>query len=364
MFSGFKTPKHKKFKKEDIMGSKSKRIVSIIIFLLGILSTSYTLYLGFTGNRNNMRGGILILGFLLIILGMYFFHTKHHSKIINILFLLPLMLTLIFTVLVPFIYGIFYSFTDWDGIKYSNFVGLKNYIKIFKSIDYIYSFAVTLIYTIANMISINIVAFGLAILCTSKVKGKIFYRASFFLPNLIGGIVLGYIWQFIFNKVCISLIKDSVSMLTDPNLAVLAIIIVSTWQYSGYIMMIYVTGFTTLPIDVLEAAKVDGAGFWHTLFKVKLPMIANTITISILFTLIYSFKQFDLNFAITYGAPPRVLLGKTIPATGFLAFNIYDTAITLSRFSLGQAKAVIFFVILTIVSVVQVSISKKKEIEL
>ena len=214
------------------------------------------------------------------------------------------------------------------------------------------------------MLSVNLVAFGLALLCTSKVKGRNLYRAAYFLPNLIGGIVLGYVWQFIFNKVFTSVIAGSVSMLTDPNLAIAAILIVSTWQYAGYIMMIYVTGLQSVPKDVLEASNVDGANQIMTLLKIKVPMIANTFTVCIFLTLVNSFKQFDLNLAITNGAPSRILGGKPVQSTEFLALNIYNTAIGKNQYALGQTKAVVFFIILAVVSLTQVTISKKKEVEM
>ena len=160
------------------------------------------------------------------------------------------------------------------------------------------------------------------------------------------------------------MIAGSDSMLTDPNLAMVAILIVSTWQYAGYIMMIYLTGLTSVPKDVLEAANVDGANSWTTLLKIKVPMIANTFTVCIFLTLVNSFKQFDLNLAITNGAPARVLGSKIIQSTEFLALNIYNTAIGKNQYALGQTKAVVFFVILAIVSLTQVSISKKREVEM
>lgn len=160
------------------------------------------------------------------------------------------------------------------------------------------------------------------------------------------------------------MIEGSTSMLTDPNLAIAAILIVSTWQYAGYIMMIYVTGLQSVPKDILEASNVDGANQITTLLKIKVPMIANTFTVCIFLTLVNSFKQFDLNLAITNGAPSRILAGKPVQATEFLALNIYNTAISKNQYALGQTKAVVFFIILAIVSLTQVSISKKKEVEM
>lgn len=342
----------------------SKRTISIVELAVGIAVIAFALYLDFTKSDNSMRGALLIVGAILTIVGLYSFPTKKHRMIINILFLFPLLFAFLVTVIIPFVCGVFYSFTNWNGIKFTEFVGLNNYISMFKSKDYVYSFIITFIFTVINMISVNFVAFALALLCTSKVKGRNFYRAAFFVPNLIGGIVLGYVWQFIFNKVFTSVFVGTMSMLTNPNLALLAILVVSTWQYAGYIMMIYVTGLQSVPKDVLEASNVDGANQFVTLTKIKMPMIANTFTVCIFLTLVNSFKQFDLNLAITNGAPSRILAGKAVQSTEFLALNIYNTAIGKNQYAVGQTKAVIFFIILAIVSLTQVAISKKKEVEM
>jgi raffinose/stachyose/melibiose transport system permease protein len=341
-----------------------KKPAAIGLLAVGIAAALVALYMDITKADNNFRGTLLIIGLALVIMGVYFFPTRKHRKIINVLFLLPLVFTFAVTVLIPFAFGIFYSLTDWNGIDYEKFVGFANYITMFKSMDYLYSLLITVIFTVINMILVNFFAFALALLCTSRVKLKGFYQAAYFLPNLIGGIVLGYVWQFIFNKVFTTVIAGSDSMLTDPNLAFAAILIVSTWQYAGYIMMIYVTGLTGVPKDVLEASNVDGASAATTLFKIKMPMIANTFTVCIFLTLVNSFKQFDLNLSITNGAPARVLGEKIIQSTEFLALNIYNTAIGKNKYALGQTKAVVFFIILAIVSLTQVSISKKKEVEM
>jgi len=341
-----------------------KKVFSIAEIILGIIITVVTLYLNFMGSDHSMRGWFLIVGLALILLGLYMLPSERHNQIVNFLFLLPLVLTFLVTVLIPFALGVFYSFTDWTGVSYTEFIGFDNYIEMFRSQDYVYSFFITLIFTILNMIFVNIIAFLLALLATSKVKGRNFYRAAFFLPNLIGGIVLGYVWQFIFNKVLTEIGPGYMSMLTDPNLALLAILIVSAWQYAGYIMMIYVTGLQSVPRDILEASEVDGANKWTTLMKIKLPMIANTFTVCIFLTLVNSFKQFDLNLAITNGAPSRIVGGKPIMSTEFMALNIYKTAIAKNRYALGQTKAVVFFILLAIVSLTQVYISKKKEVEM
>ena len=346
------------------MNKQLKKTISLAVMALGAASMVIALILDFMRSDVSYRGGLLIVGAVLLIAGVYLLPTRKHRSIINVLFLFPLIFAFAVTVLIPFACGIFYSLTDWNGIKFNNFVGLGNYITMFKSKDYVYSFVVTFIFTVINMLSVNLVAFGLALLCTSKVKGRNLYRAAYFLPNLIGGIVLGYVWQFIFNKVFTSVIAGSVSMLTDPNLAIAAILIVSTWQYAGYIMMIYVTGLQSVPKDVLEASNVDGANQIMTLLKIKVPMIANTFTVCIFLTLVNSFKQFDLNLAITNGAPSRILGGKPVQSTEFLALNIYNTAIGKNQYALGQTKAVVFFIILAVVSLTQVTISKKKEVEM
>ncbi|WP_341877560.1 sugar ABC transporter permease [Defluviitalea saccharophila] len=346
------------------MNIKLKKVLSIAAIVLGIVAVIIALIMDFSRSENPMRGALLIIGMVMVLAGFYFMPSKNHKKIINVLFLFPLLFAFTVTVLIPFVCGVFYSLTDWNGIKFQNFVGLQNYITMFKSNDYMYSVIITFIFSLINIVLVNVIAFSLALLCTSKVKGKNYYRAAFFVPNLIGGIVLGYVWQFVFNKVFTALVPGSLSMLTDPNLALLAIVIVSSWQYSGYIMMIYVTGLQGVPKDVLEASAVDGADKLTTLFRIKMPLIANTFTICLFLTLINSFKQFDLNLAITNGAPSRILNGVSIYSTELLALNIYKTAITKNQYALGQTKAVVFFIILAAISLTQVAISKKREVEM
>ncbi len=345
------------------MNKNQKKFISITCIILGVLGIISSICLAFSGSTWKYRGNLLILGLFLLIFGLWYLPTRKHTQIINFLFVFPVIFTFIITVILPFIVGVFYSMTDWNGVTYKNFVGLNNYITMFKANDYIYSFIITFLFTIFNMILVNIVGFALALLCTSKIRGKNFYRASFFLPNLIGGIVLGYVWQFIFNKVFV-MFFGGLSMLTDANLAFVSILIVSTWQYAGYIMMIYVTGLQTVPRDVLEASSIDGANYLTTLFKVKIPMIWNTFTVCTFLTLVNSFKQFDLNLALTNGAPSRILAGKLYKSTEFLALSIYNTAIAKNNYSLGQTKAVVFFILLAIISLTQVYISKKREVEM
>ena len=341
----------------------NRKTFPIMCLVGGLALVLYALYLDISGTPGSARGYILIAGVIAFVLGVFKYPCKNHTKIVYVTFLFPLVFAFLVTVIIPFVLGIFYSFTDWNGVQFSKFVGLHNYKVMFFQMDFSYSFKITFLFTIFNLICVNVLGFLLALLCTSKARGKNFMRASFFLPNLIGGIVLGYVWQFIFNKVFVS-ISGNLSWLSDPDKAFMAIIVVSTWQYAGYIMMIYITGLQSVPADVLEAASVDGANAITKLFKIKIPMIANTLTVCIFLTLVNSFKQFDVNLALTNGAPSRIAGDKIIQSTEFLALNIYNTAIRKNNYALGQTKAVIFFIVLAIVSLTQVSINKKKEVEI
>lgn len=357
----------------------TKRTASIILTVVGIIMTIFalcisvqyrTLTSGFLAWLASIRGVLIFTGNVFTILGVYSYPTKKHRTIINILFLLPSILAFSMTVIIPFILGVFYSFTDWNGITLNSFIGFDNYKDFFKSPEYIHSFMATLIFTILNMLLVNIIALGLSLLVTSKIKGRNIYRAGFFIPNLIGGIVLGYIWQFIFNyvvtdiAVALNIKSLSQSLLSLPNQAIFSIIIVSTWQYAGYIMMIYVTAIQGVPTSVIEAAKMDGAHGFKCIKKIIVPLIANSFTICIFLTLVNSFKQFDLNYAITNGGPSKLFMGKAIFSTELLALNIYKTAFTRNNMAVAQAKAVVFFILLAFVSLLQVYFSKKKEVEM
>jgi raffinose/stachyose/melibiose transport system permease protein len=269
-------------------------------------------------------------------------------------------------VIVPFVYGIYLTFTSWDGVaKTKPFVGAANYAAAFSDADYWHALGRTAIYSLFAVVLINIVAFALAYLVTSGVKGQNFFRAGFFIPNLIGGIVLGYVWKFIFNKVLTQIMNTETSMLTSSGTALIAIVVVYIWQYGGYIMLIYITGLTGVPADTLEAASIDGANSWQTLTKIKIPMIAPTITICTFLTLTSAFKQFDVNLALTNGSGSVNFLGNYITnGSEMLALNIYHTAFTENNYALSQAESVLFFIILAIVSIIQVRTSNKKEVSL
>lgn len=345
--------------------------VGAIMLIGSIITDIYAWYVNISASPLYIyRGTILVIGAILILLGLYLFPTiTHHRNIINFIFLFPLLFTFFVTVIIPLILGIGYSFTDWDGLRINNFVGLGNYIRAFQSKEFLYSTLLTALFVIVNMVVVNVVAFMLALLCSTKLKAVGFFRASYFLPNLIGGIVLGYIWQFAFSKVLVkytaSLFNYPNSILSDTKLAFCAIIVVYVWQYAGYIMLIYTTGLNTVPREVIEAAAIDGANAIDTLFKIKIPMIASTITICTFLTLTNAFKMFDVNLALTRGNGSVDFLGSSLTnGTEMLALNIYSTAISRNDYCLGQAKAVLFFIILAAVSILQVKITSRNEVEM
>ena len=345
--------------------------LSLILLIAGVCLLVGALVLDFTGSPLAFRGPMLIIGAVGIIIGAYLYPTvKNHRKIINVLFLFPLLFTFAVTVIIPLVLGVFYSLTDWNGIRFNEFIGLENYASMFKDPAFIWSILITILFVVFNMVLVNVVGFLLALLCTSNLKGLGFFRASYFLPNLIGGIVLGYIWQFVFNNVLTDITAkisgNQASILSTTSTAFAGIIVVYIWQYAGYIMLIYITGLTQVPKDVLEASQIDGANRIQTLFKIKIPMIASTITICTFLTLTSAFKQFDVNMALTNGSGSVAdFMGSYLTnGTQMLALNIYNTAISKDNYAMGQSKAVFFFIILAIVSLVQVRISNKKEVEM
>jgi raffinose/stachyose/melibiose transport system permease protein len=351
--------------------SPGRKMKSFLILAAGIIAMLAALIIDFTvsngGNEFAGRGPLLVVGMVVTIIGIYLFPTlKHHRAIVYGLFLFPLLFTFLLTVIIPMGYGICYSFTDWDGIQLTRVVGFDNYVQMFKQPGFLWSIVITSLFVIFNVILVNLFGFLLALLCTTKIKAMGFFRASYFLPNLIGGIVLGYVWKFIFNKALTQLMGSETSMLSASGPALAAIVIVYIWQYGGYIMLIYITGLTAVPADTLEAASIDGANSWDILFKIKLPMIAPTITICTFLTLTSAFKQFDVNLALTNGAGSvKGFLGSYISnGTEMIALNIYHTAFTQNNYALSQAKAVLFFIILAVVSIIQVRTSNKKEVSL
>jgi len=281
-------------------------------------------------------------------------------------------------IVVPFFMGIYYSLTDWSASARTGaglqFVGLQNFTQSLTDPSFIHSFGLTIVYTVINMLVINIVAFFLAMMVTSNIKLRNVYRVGFFIPNLIGGLILGYIWQFIFNNAFPALgnLTGLLAFLANPeNLvlsklgsAVMAIVVAGTWQYAGYIMMIYVAALEGVPAELHEAADIDGANAWERLRHITIPMVAQAFTITTFLTLINSFKQFDVNFSLTAGGPSTTFMGKSLYGTELLALNIYNTAFIGNKMAMGQARAVIFFIVLVIIALIQVYINKKKEVEM
>ena len=197
--------------------SASRKLLSLICIIGGIAMLVVSLIMDFSGSGVPYRGALLVCGIIALILGLYLFPTlKYHRRIIYIIFLFPLLFTFAVTVIIPLCLGIFYSFTDWTGIQYTQFVGFGNYISMFQDPQFIWSILITFIFVVINMILVNLIAFLLALLCTNGIKGDGFFRAAYFLPNLIGGIVLGYIWQFVFSNVLIKL-TNNISLLSSTN---------------------------------------------------------------------------------------------------------------------------------------------------
>ncbi|MFO7173115.1 MAG: sugar ABC transporter permease [Bacillota bacterium] len=294
------------------------------------------------------------------------------AKVVFWGFLSPTLFAFLMIIVIPFILGVYYSFTEWTGVAGASnaWVGLQNYADLLREKRFFYSFAVTAAYSLVSMVVINLVAFVLALLVTQELKGRNIYRAGFFLPNVIGGLILGYIWQFVFNSalprlgdlLSIGFLRKS--MLADPRTAFFALVFVVSWQYAGYIMMIYVAALQNVPQELLEAAAIDGAGPWQRLRHITLPMIAPAFTVNSFLTLVNSFKQFDVNVSLTGGMPTTTFAGEPVFATELLAMNIYNTALAMNDYARGQAKAVVFFVVLAVLSLLQVYFNKKREVEL
>jgi raffinose/stachyose/melibiose transport system permease protein len=268
-----------------------------------------------------------------------------------------------FTVIIlPFLFGIYLTFTSWDGVSnVHNFVGFKNYIESFKDINFLKSFGLTLRYVLFTVIFTNIIAFLFAYILTSGIKGQNFFRAGFFTPNLIGGIILGFIWQFIFSRILVyfgtnfNLEIFSTSWLADPVKAFWALVIVSVWQNSGYMMVIYIAGFMNVPKDVLEAASIDGANGFRRLINIILPMMIPSITICVFLSLQRGFMVYDVNLALTKGGPFK--------STELISMYVYNQAFLAQKYGIGQAQAFFLFLVVAIVTLAQVYYSKRMEVE-
>jgi len=264
-------------------------------------------------------------------------------------------------VIVPFIYGLYLTFTSWDGVAKSKpFVGLTNYASTFADSAFWTALGRTLIYSAIAVILVNVVAFILAFLVTSGVKGQNFFRAGFFVPNLIGGIVLGYIWKFVFNRALVSLGTAihsgalSTSLLATSGGAMFCLIVVSVWQYAGYMMLIYVAGFMSVSNDVIEAAKIDGCTNMQTITHISVPLMVSSFVQCLFLTITRCFMVYDVNLSLTNGEPYN--------SSVLAAMHVYNTAFTYKNYGTGQAEALILFIVCAVIGVAQVYIGKKAEV--
>ncbi len=275
---------------------------------------------------------------------------KRYSPI----FLMPTLLAFLIAFLIPFIVGLFLSFTEFTTVTDAKFVGISNYVRAFSQDGtFLDSLWFTVKFAIASVISINVFAFLLALLLTRNIFGTNLFRTVFFMPNLIGGIVLGYIWQLIINGV---LYNFDYSITSKAQFGYWGLIILMNWQMIGYMMIIYIAGIGNIPTDINEAAKVDGAGAFTTLFRITIPSVMPSITICLFLTITNSFKLFDQNLALTAGAPS----GRT----RMVALDIYETFYSRNGFEgVGQAKAVIFFLLVAVIALTQLMLTRRKEVE-
>lgn len=283
------------------------------------------------------------------------------------LFLLPTLVAFAIGFVYPFCKGVYLSFCKFTTTSDAEWIGFGNYIKVFQDAGFVHAFWYTALFAVVSLVIINILAFTVAYVLTQKIRGANLFRTVFFMPNLIGGIVLGYIWSMIFDGI---LSRYGTSILLDSNLGFWGLIILMCWQQVGYMMIIYIAGLQAVPEDMLEAAKIDGANHWQTLWRVTIPNVMPSITICMFLTVTNSFKLFDQNLALTGGAPfafEKATDGSlsVIKTTEMLALNIYNTFYGQSSAARGtaQAKAVIFFLLVAIISIAQLRLTKRKEVQ-
>lgn len=290
--------------------------------------------------------------------------SKTRERLWFALFTVPTILIFITVVIIPFINGIVLAFFEWDGIAANPkiFVGLENFVKLWSDQRFLSSAFITIKFTVLAVISVNVLGLIFALLCTSALKMKNLARMMIFMPNLIGGLILGYIWQFIFTDAFAILGEltgfDQVffNWLLDKDYALYAIIFVFTWQMAGYMMIVYIAGIQSIPDELMEAAKIDGANYWQRLRHIVLPLLMPAITICLFLTLSFAFKQYDVNLSLTGGGPVR--------ATEMFAMHIYNEIFRYNNYGYGQAKAIIFFIIIAVISLTQVYLTKKREVEM
>lgn len=269
------------------------------------------------------------------------------------IFVLPTLAAFTIVFAVPFILGLGLSFTEFTTVLDAKWVAFANYIKAFSNRDFLNALWFTVKFTVVSVITINVISFGLAALLTKGFKGTNIFRTVFFMPNLIGGIVLGYIWQLIINGI---LQNIGVTITYDAKYGFWGLVLMMNWQLIGYMMIIYIAGIQNIPSDLQDASKVDGANRRQTLRHVTLPLVMPSITICFFLTITNSFKLFDQNLALTAGAPSK--------QTAMLALDIYNTFYgKIGWEGVGQAKAVIFFIIVAAISFAQLIYTRNKEVE-
>ncbi len=278
-------------------------------------------------------------------------------------FLLPTFIAFCIGFVYPFLQGMYLSFCSFTTISSAKFIGIGNYIKALEDATFTHAFWFTALFAVISVVLINVLAFLVAYLLTLKIKGANLFRTAFFMPNLIGGIVLGYIWSMIFNGI---LSKYQTSILMETKYGFWGLMILMLWQQIGYMMIIYIAGLQSVPEELIEAARIDGANRWQTLIHVTIPNVMSSITICMFLSLTNGFKLFDQNLALTAGQPFIFQDdGSQIKTTEMLALNIYNTFYGQSSAArgTGQAKAVIFFVLVALISVIQLRATRSKEVQ-
>ena len=269
------------------------------------------------------------------------------------IFLLPTMAAFLIGFIIPFIEGIYLSFCNFTTIKDAKFVGIQNYLEAFKDSNFLGSFKFTTLFAIVSLVLINVLAFLIALALTQNIKGKNIFRTVFFMPNLIGGIVLGYVWQLIFDGI---FVKFDTALKLNETLGFWGLVILVGWQQIGYMMIVYIAGLQAIPGDIQEAAMIDGATRMQRLFRITIPNMMPSITICTFLTITNSFKLFDQNLALTGGEP--------LHKTEMLALNIYSTFYgRVGAEGVGQAKAVVFFIIVVAIGLLQLKLTRDKEVQ-
>lgn len=278
------------------------------------------------------------------------------------IFMLPTFIAFCIGFIWPFVQGMYLSFCKFTLVKDAQFIGLANYKKAFSDTGFVYSFGFTAAFAVVSIIAINVLAFTVAYLLTQKIKGANLFRTVFFMPNLIGGIVLGYIWSMIFDGI---LKHYGTFLLAETKFGFWGLLILMCWQQVGYMMIIYIAGLQSIPEDMMEAAVIDGANKWQTLWKVTIPNVMSSITICVFLTLTNSFKLFDQNLALTEGMPVAFKAdGSMVNTTEMMALNIYKTFYTSSNSrGVAQAKAVIFFILVAVLALAQLRFTRDKEVQ-